>query len=231
MPPKLRWLQKLGEVSTPLLYLITSGETTLRTTPATKDFSNVLHLIQSAVAARVDLVQIREKNLSAKVLYQLSASAAHLTKGSATKLLVNDRSDIAMAAGADGVHLTTASLPTTAVRQAFGNEFLIGVSTHSSAEAGRARRSGADFVVFGPVFETASKNEYGEPAGLSNLARVSTELSPFPVIALGGLTIDKAASCISAGAGGVAAISMFNNPDRLAEVANEIREHFQKGRG
>src|ERR1700704_234261 len=90
----------------PLIYLITSGRTTARTTPATEDFLNVLQLVRMAVAARIDLVQIREKNLSARVLYQLATSAAGITKRSATKLLINDRSDIAAAAGADGVHLT-----------------------------------------------------------------------------------------------------------------------------
>jgi thiamine-phosphate pyrophosphorylase len=220
MPPKLEGLQK------PLLYLITSGATTVRTTPATKDFSNVLQLIQSAVAARIDLVQIREKNLSASVLYQLAASAARITKGSATKLLVNDRSDIASAAGADGVHLTTTSLPTSAVRQAFGDEFLIGVSTHSLEEASLAHRSGADFVVFGPVFATSSKNEYGKPAGLTNLTRVSNQLAPFPVLALGGVAMDNAADCMQAGAGGIAAIRMFSDPQRLPEIAKKLREMF-----
>lgn len=176
-------------------------------------------------------MQIREKNLSASVLYDLSASAAAITKGSPTKLLVNDRSDIAVAAGADGVHLTTSSLPTRVVRQAFGDALIIGVSTHSLEEARLASRSGADFVVFGPVFDTASKSEYGEPAGLANLARVSSalssELSPFPVLALGGLTIDKVASCIQAGAGGIAAIRMFKDPHRLADIAREIREICQ----
>jgi thiamine-phosphate pyrophosphorylase len=204
--------------------------TTIQTTPATRDFSNVLQLIQSAVAARIDLVQIREKNLRASVLYQLSASAARITNGSATKLLVNDRSDIAVAAGADGVHLTTTSLPASAVREAFGDELLIDVSTHSLAEASLARRSGADFVVFGPVFETPAKREHGEPVGLTNLAQVSTQLSPFPVLALGGLTTDKVAGCIQAGAGGVAAITMFKDPERLVEVAREIREQFRKVR-
>ena len=118
--------------------------------------------MQAAVAARIDLVQIREKNLSASVLCQIATSAAGITKGSATQLLINDRSDIAAAAGADGVHLTSLSLPTAVVRKSFGEEFLIGVSTHSLDEAKLARRGGADFVVFGPVFETASKKEYGE---------------------------------------------------------------------
>lgn len=179
--------------------------------------------MQAAVVARIDLVQIREKNLSASVLYQLATSAAGITKGSATKLLINDRSDIAAAAGADGVHLTTSSLPTAVVRQAFGEGFLIGVSTHSLEEARLARQGGADFAVFGPVFDTASKKEFGEPPGLTGLARVCSELSPFPVVALGGVMIGNVAECIRAGARGVAAIRMLQQPAQLADIAVEIR--------
>jgi thiamine-phosphate pyrophosphorylase len=190
----------------------------------------VLRLVRAAVAARIDLIQIREKNLSAKVLHQLSASAADLTRGSTTKLLINDRSDLALAAGADGVHLTTTSLPTKVVRQTFGDRFLIGVSSHSLEEAQRARAEGADFVVFGPVFETASKKEYGEALGLPKLAEVSSELSPFPVLALGGVTIPMVVNCIHAGARGVAGISMLEEPERLADVVAEIRRSFETGR-
>ena len=180
------------------------------------------------MAAAIDLVQIREKNLSARILYQLATSAAAITGGSATKLLVNDRSDIAFAAGGDGVHLTTHSLRTEVVRGTFGEEFLIGVSTHSLTEAIAARRNGADFVVLGPVFETPSKNEYGEPLGLSSLAQVASELSPLPVLALGGLEMSKVADCIKAGAAGVAAIRMFSDPDRLSDVVKNIHEKFSR---
>ena len=218
MPPKPQ------SPESPLLYLITSGETTAQTTPATKDFANVLELVRAAVAAAIDLVQIREKNLSASVLYELATSAAAITRGTATKLLVNDRSDIAFAAGADGVHLTTHSLRADVVRRSFGDEFLIGVSTHSLTEAGAARHNGADFVVFGPVFETPSKGEYGAPVGLSSLAQVASELSPFPVLALGGMEMSKVGDCIQAGAAGVAAIRMFSDPERLGEIAIDIRE-------
>ncbi len=214
----------------PLLYLITSGETTTLTTPATEDFTDLLLLIQAAVAARIDLVQIREKNLSASVLYQLAVGATASTKGSATRILVNDRADIAQAAGAEGVHLTTRSLPVSVIRQTFGSEFLIGVSTHSLAEAEKAAESGADFVVFGPIFPTTSKSVYGEPAGLDNLAIVSSALGLVPVLALGGLTIDSVASCIHAGAAGVAAIRMFDSPDRLVEIAAEVRSRLGEGR-
>jgi len=212
--------------SPPLIYLITSGETTDRTTPATEEFSVVLQLVEAAVGAQIDLVQIREKNLTASVLYQLAASASRITKGTATKLLINDRSDIAAAAGADGVHLTTYSLPTAAVRHTFGADFLIGVSTHSLAEATIACYGGADFAVFGPVFETASKKEYGEPPGLTGLTSVCSALSPFPVLALGGMSIDNVAECIRAGARGVAAIRMLQPAAQLADVAAEIRRRF-----
>ncbi len=201
---------------------------TARTTPATEDFSNVLQLIQTAVAAGIDLVQIREKNLSASMLYQLSVSVSQITRGSATRLLINDRSDIAAAACAYGVHLTTHSLPANVIRRTFGDEFLIGVSTHSAQEAGVAHRQGADFVVFGPVFETASKSEYGAPQGVANLERVCAELSPFPVLALGGLTINNVSACIQAGAQGIAGIRMFGDPTSLAHVVNAIRKDVRK---
>lgn len=157
------------------------------------------------------------------MLYELAVTAAGITSGSATRLLINDRFDVAAATGADGVHLTTSSLRADVVRRAFGDKFLIGVSTHSLAEANLARRGGADFVVFGPVFETASKKEFGEAQGLDTLARVSSELAPFPVLALGGVTADNAADCVRSGARGVAAIRMFDDPERLGEVVESIR--------
>jgi thiamine-phosphate pyrophosphorylase len=212
----------------PLIYLITSGETTSQTAPTTKDFANVLKLVEAAVAAEIDLVQIREKLLNAGVLYQLTESAAAITNGSATRVLVNDRADIAKAAGADGVHLASNSIPTGVVRNTFGSEFLIGVSTHSATEATTAHEEGADFIVFGPIFETSSKEQYGQPLGLMELAKVTTTLKPFPVLALGGITIDRVSECFRAGAQGIAAIGMLNDPSRLSDIANEIRARFDQ---
>lgn len=211
----------------PLLYLITSGQTTNETTPTTEAFRKILQLVQAAVDAEIDLVQLREKNLRASVLYELAAKAVVITRGSATRLLVNDRCDVAAAAGADGVHLTTTSLRTDVVRRAFGESFLIGVSTHSFAEASLARRDGADFVVFGPVFDTFSKKQYGAAQGLNELARVSAELAPFPVLALGGVTAGNVADCVRAGAQGVAAIRMFDDPERLREIVKSIRARLR----
>lgn len=152
------------------------------------------------------------------MLYELTTRVAALTRGSATRLLVNDRADIARAAGADGVHLTGTSLPAAIVRATFGNDFLIGVSTHSLSEASVARDGGADFAVFGPVFATAAKRIYGEPVGLGKLAETAGELAPFPVLALGGVTLDNAADCLRAGAAGAAGISLFNQANDLQRI-------------
>src|SRR5262249_27526828 len=158
------------QIPCPIIYPITSGTTTPQRTP------EILRLVQAAVDAEVPLFQIREKSLPARVLYELTSRAAEITRGSKTRLLVNDRSDIARAGGADGVHLTTRSLPAQVVRDLYGPEFLIGVSTHSLREAEEGRKAGADFVVFGPVFETESKRSFGEPQGLDKLREVTRAL-------------------------------------------------------
>ena len=194
----------------PILYAITSGATKSKTTPHDYEFIRILHLAEAAVAAQLSLFQIREKNLSARVLYELVTRATKITRGSLTRLLVNDRFDIALAAGADGVHLTSASLPARVVREISGPEFLIGVSTHSLETARDARDSGADFAVFGPVFETESKRVFGPPQGLDKLQRVTSELQGFPVVAIGGITLDNAESCFAAGASGIAGIRLFD---------------------
>ena len=198
----------------PIIYPITSGST-------------ILQLVEAAVAAKVPLFQIREKNLSARALYELTTRAAEITRGSNTRLLVNDRSDIARAAGADGVHLTSRSLPADVVRKIYGPEFLIGVSTHSLEEARAAQAGGADFVVFGPVFETESKLEFGAPQGLSRLAEVTSELRPFPVVAIGGITFENAGACFEAGASGVAAIRLLNDTERMSSIVVGLRSVYQ----
>jgi thiamine-phosphate pyrophosphorylase len=207
----------------PIIYLITSGATTEATSPAGEDFKNVLALIGAAVRSNVPLLQLREKNLTTRVLYELTARAAEITRGTATRLLVNDRADIALAANADGCHLTTRSLEASTIRRAFGPGFLIGVSTHTTSEALTARDSGADFAVFGPVFDTPSKSPYGPPVRLEALRETARTLSPFPLIALGGITRENARAALSAGASGVAAIRLFSEPEKLAETVSAIR--------
>jgi thiamine-phosphate pyrophosphorylase len=198
----------------PILYAITSGATTSQTTSDDPEFAAILDLIESATIRKIPLFQIREKRLPTRVLYRLVCRVVEITGGSATRLLVNDRFDVARAAGADGVHLTSVSLPARVVREVCGPEFLIGVSTHSLEEAREARDGGADLVVFGPVFETESKRAFGPPQGLEKLQRVTSELQGFPVLAIGGVTLDNAGSCYAAGASGFAGISWFSKSDR-----------------
>ena len=187
------------QVPVPIIYPITSGPDTLR-------------LVRAAVDAEIPLFQIREKSLSARVLYELVVRAVSITRGSKTRLMVNDRVDVARAAGADGVQLRARSLPADVVRRTCGAEFLIGVSTHSLEEAQAARAGGADFVVFGPVFETESKRAFGPPQGLDKLRDVTRALNEFPVLAIGGITLANISLCLDAGARGVAGISLFSNP-------------------
>ena len=203
----------------PIIYQITNG--------ATRTPEDILPLIEAAVSAKVPLFQIREKLLSGRVLYELLTRAVEITRGSDTRLLVNDRSDIARATGADGVHLTGQSLPADVMRKIYGPEFLIGVSTHSREEARMARVRGADFVVFGPVFATESKREFGEPQGLEKLREITSELRGFPVVAIGGITLDNVAACFEAGASGVAAIRLLNDAERISSIVEVIRSVYR----
>lgn len=206
----------------PITYLITSSESSSATTPSSEEFRRLLALVRAAVAARVTLVQLREKELTGRVLFELASAVAQLARGSATRILVNDRADIARAAGCDGVHLTTSSLEASTVRRAFGEEFLIGVSAHTFQEARAARDGGADFAVFGPVFDTPSKRVYGPPVGLEALMKVALKLSPFPLVALGGVGIEQIKDVLHAGAAGVAGIRLFANGQSLARTVHLI---------
>lgn len=207
----------------PILYLITSGETTLRTSPSDPEFKRILTLVRTAALAGINLIQLREKNLSARLLFELASRAAAITRGSATRLVINDRADVARAAGCDGVHLTTHSLDASVVRKTFGPDFLTGVSTHSIEEARKAHEDGADFAVFGPVFDTPSKRLFGPPLGLEKLEEAAGALSPFPLIAIGGITLQDTQQVLRAGAGGIAAIRLFSDTNSLEKIVREIK--------
>jgi thiamine-phosphate pyrophosphorylase len=210
-------------LSKPILYLITRGATTETTTPDSLEFQNILLQVSSAVNAGIDLIQLREKRLTARVLFELTRRSAEVTRRTSARLLVNDRADIAAGAGADGVHLTAQSLDSATIRKTFGEEFLIGASTHSLAEASAARESGADFIVFGPIHQTRSKQPYGSPVGAQKLAEVARILRDYPVLALGGISASNAEECFAAGASGIAGISLFSAPENLKRVVEAIR--------
>ncbi|HEX6625952.1 MAG TPA: thiamine phosphate synthase [Pyrinomonadaceae bacterium] len=215
------------ELPTPITCLVTGGETT----PASEEFRRVLALVEAAVAARVSVVQLREKSLPARTLFELAARAAALTRGSETLLVVNDRADIARAAACDGVHLTAQSLEARTVRRAFGEDFLIGVSAHTLAEARAARDGGADFAVLGPVFDTPSKRAYGPPLGTETFREAALALAPFPLLAIGGVARDNFRDVLLAGARGVAAIRLFGDATQLQRTVREFEDVFNEGAG
>ena len=201
----------------PIVCLITTGEATDANLADTTE--KILTIIRVAIDEKVSLLQIREKKLSAKSLFNLSEAAARLVKGSATRLLVNDRADIALAAGADGVHLATDSLSVAVIRKSFPPEFIIGVSTHSISAAAEASRQGADFALFGPVFETPGK---GKPRGIDELRDVCEQLHPFTVVGLGGIDESNSDDVFAAGASGIAAIRSLNNAVSLRSIARRL---------
>jgi thiamine-phosphate pyrophosphorylase len=179
--------------------------------------------LEELAAARVGAVQLREKDLGGKELLALALAAReHLT--GAGLLLINSRVDVAISAGAAGVHLPASGLPIVDLRRRFGDDLVIGRSTHTLGEVAAAAAAGADYVTFGPVYETPSKLRYGPPRGLSELRRAAAV--GLPVYALGGVTIERLAEVADAGASGAAGIRIFLDPGRLPELTAAARSLF-----
>ena len=197
----------------PLIYLITEGKLTAENFDEKKN--RILDTIKNSVENKISLIQIREKNLPAKLVFELTAQAAKITRQTNTKLLVNDRADIALAAKADGVHLTENSVSAEIIRRNFLASFIIGVSTHSIEKAEVAKIKGADFVTFSPIFASPGK---GIPTGLEKLREVCESLKPFPIIALGGIDETNYQSVLEIGASGFAAIRFLNEINDLQKV-------------
>lgn len=178
--------------------------------------ANLLETVEQALAGGVKLIQLREKDMTAAELWPLAQQLRNLTHRFAAKLFINDRIDLALACGADGVHLGEHSLPTAEARRLIGPEYLIGVSTHSLDDITTATSQGADFLTFGPVYQTPSKLAYGPPQGLNHLKRAS-EHTELPIFALGGIKTTNVKNVISHGASGISLISaVISHPDPRA---------------
>jgi thiamine-phosphate pyrophosphorylase len=188
----------------------------------------LLAKIAECASAGVEYIQLREKDLETRALEDLTLKAMAALSGSRTQLLINSRTDVALACGAHGVHLPANDLAASEVRSIFAragkSDPVISVSTHSASEVALAEAHGASFAVFGPVFE---KNGSANREGLDHLRRIchrrEAAQPPMPVWALGGITLENAQQCAEAGAAGIAAIRLFQQND-VHDIANKLRE-------
>lgn len=179
---------------------------------------NLSAVVESAISGGVRAVQLREKETGACELSAIASQLREVTRARDALLLINDRVDVALAVGADGVHLGWRSLTVSQARSLMGPDAVIGVSTHTVDEACLVAEEGADYVTFGPVFDTPSKRGLIDTQGLEQLSRCVRSTS-IPVIAIGGMTPEVAASVRDSGATGMAAIrglTVVANPEEAA---------------
>ncbi len=182
----------------------------------------LVEAVEVAARAGVHLVQVRERDLEARALLRLVARCVDAVRGTAARVLVNDRADVALAAGAHGVHLPGHGVPARRLRANLPPHLLIGRSVHDAAEAvGAAEDGGVDYLVFGAVFETASKPG-ARPAGIDALREAAAAV-PVPVLAIGGITAGRWADVAAAGAAGIAAIGLFAGAQPRESLQSLVR--------
>jgi thiamine-phosphate pyrophosphorylase len=196
------------------LYLITDRHATKLPLP---------QAIGLALLGGVRAVQLREKDLPVRELLSLAQELRTLTKEFGANLFINDRVDVAVASEADGVHLGHQSMPVEAARKVVGKDMLIGVSTHNLEEARAAEQGGADFITFGPVFDTPSKANFGDPVGIESLKNLKNEIS-IPIFALGGIKSGNVIKVMGAGAAGVAMISAIMAAEDIIKASAKVIE-------
>lgn len=190
---------------------------------------SVVEQCRDAVQAGVDLIQVRERDLEAAALSALVAELVRLTRGTGTRVVVNERLDVALACGADGVHLRGDSIPAARARSMAPPGFLIGRSVREAREAVR-EAPGADYLIAGTVFPSSSKPGLRECLGVEGLAAIVRSVS-VPVLAIGGVSLDRMGAVAGAGAAGVAAIGLFlDGGPSLAAAVGEARLRFDSAR-
>ena len=193
------------------------------------DFSHhqetpVIGQIEKALQGGVRALQLREKNLSPKELLAQALEIKPVIQKYNAKLFINDRADIAEIAGADGVHLTEASVPAGEVKDRFPN-LIVGVSTHAKEGALLAEAEGADFITFSPIYETLSKIQFGLPQGPEQLGEIIKSVH-LPVLALGGIKLNRVPEVLEQGAYGVAVISGIWDSKDIKQQASKYMSHF-----
>jgi thiamine-phosphate pyrophosphorylase len=183
----------------------------------------LVSVVGDCLAAGLPAVQVREKDLGAAELAFLCRRIRGLTRDTRALLIVNDRVDVALAVGADGVQRTSTSLTVEDIRAVADKRLRIGASIHSLPDAREAELEGADWLVFGPVYDTPSKRVYGPPQGLDKLARVAAAVR-IPVVAIGGVTPERVPEVRRAGARGVAVVSSILAAGSPADATRRFLE-------
>lgn len=186
-------------------------------------------IVRKALSAGVRTIQLREKNMSKKDFYKEAAAIMEIVKRQGARLIVNDYVDIAKAIDADGVHLGQDDMPAEEARRVLGSKKIIGISTHNQAQAVRAEEAGADYIGFGPVFETATKDS-GKPKGIAGLRRIRRRIR-IPVVAIGGITWENVSMVRESGADACAVISGILSGDINANVRKLMNAIKEKGHG
>ena len=204
-------------VPSPIICLVTAGRG--REQP-------LLDLIAEAAQAGVDLIQIRERRLDDRALVNLTRRALEATRGTSSRIVVNDRIDVALTAHASGVHLRADSFAADRIRPLVPPGFLIGRSVHDPAEAAAVEAGGGcDYLLFGTVFRSMSKPPADPISGPEALREVCASVS-IPVLAIGGISIDNVSQVAASGAAGIAAISLFERGDPIAATVSMLRRRF-----
>ena len=183
-----------------------------------------LDILRRAAAAGLPALQFREKDLTAREQWEWASRIKAILRPYSTHLVINDRADIAAALGAAGVHLPENGLPIRAARSVLGAERWVGVSVHTPEGALKAAAEGADYLIFGAVFSTPGK----DPQGLRALEKACRGVQ-IPVLAVGGVTPEKAPACLSAGAYGVAAVRAFTQAQDVAAVVEAFLDALHSG--
>lgn len=187
----------------------------------------VRRLVEVVLAAGAPCVQVRAKALTDRLLYELARDVAARCRAAGALCIVNDRPDIALAAGADGVHLGADDLPVAAVRQLVGDRLLVGGTARDATQAARHHEAGADYVGVGPVHATTTKQGLPAPLGVAGLAAV-TEAVDIPVIGIAGITVDRVDDVMAAGAHGVAVVSAVAGADDAAAATRALLDRIAR---
>lgn len=195
----------------------------LVTRPARAGQRSIVDVVQAAIQGGVTVVQLREKSATTREMVEIAHVLLRVTRPAGISLIINDRLDVTLAAGADGVHVGPPDdMPAALARKILGPDALVGVSADCPAAARQAVADGADYVGVGDVFGTTSKSDAGEPIGIAGVSAVAAHVS-VPVVAIGGITAANAAAVIRAGADGIALISSIFGASDPLQAARQLR--------